>query len=158
MRAKGLWDTRGQYDNNYESRQRREVGSSITRVHSLGHHRMINKARPGREIIRMAWVEALHAELRDEFDRVRHLGIKFSRATLLALAKDILWKSEGFQFIVNMIDPMSDKPLLLKIDHAWIQYFRNRFRIESRAHSGKGSMSPKRNNKYKFQLLHTLEC
>lgn len=61
---------------------------AITRVTRAGTKRSRLKARVGRGRRGQTWVEALHIELREEFDRLRKVGVKFNQTTLRHLALD----------------------------------------------------------------------
>ncbi len=52
--------------------------------------KMLTKAAPGRGAKREAWVDWLHMETIEEFDRLRKAGVKFSPKLLLELARDLL--------------------------------------------------------------------
>ena len=52
------------------------------------------KAAPGRGPKRAAWVDWLHFELKEEFERLRSATMNFENKLLLALAKDIVKSSE----------------------------------------------------------------
>lgn len=53
-----------------------QVGkTSITRVTGIGSQRYRMEAQPGRGTKREAWVDALHEDLREGFDRFCRLGV-----------------------------------------------------------------------------------
>lgn len=55
--------------------------SVITR-NTIDESKRVNlKAREGRGVKRAAWVNALHFDLRSEFDRLRKLGVKLNLTT-----------------------------------------------------------------------------
>lgn len=68
------------------------------------------------------------------------LRVKFNLTTLKSLAIHILRTGESTQYSWNMMAPRTDQPLHVKITLGWIQGFTNRFRILSRAHTGKHRM------------------
>lgn len=49
----------------------------------------------------MAWVDALHSNLRDEFDRLRKLDVKFILTTLRHLALDKLRENKNEAYSVK---------------------------------------------------------
>ena len=87
-------------------------------------------------------MEALYQDVRSEFDRLRKLGVKFNLRTLRALANFILDSGGNEAYSRNLIDPLSGRPLFEKINARWVQSLAERFRIVSRAHTGKHRMSP----------------
>lgn len=74
MRAERIWNDQDKYADADGSSLRREALSTVTRVNATGLHTVRMKARPGRGRRRSAWVEVLHVDLRNEFDRLRKLG------------------------------------------------------------------------------------
>ena len=91
MSEKRLWDYRDKYIDRFTTDNPCEINSSITRAKSFGHHRVRCNARAGRGQKPSAWVDELHLEMRDEFDRLRHLDVKVNISTLRQLANHILW-------------------------------------------------------------------
>lgn len=144
VKAMRLWKNRDDFVEINNDLQYKGMASSITRVTKNGLRRVRMKTARGRGRKRAAWVEALHRDLRSEFDRLRKLGVKFNFCTLRALATDILNNSETPEYSRNMIDPRTQKCLHQKIDARWIQTFAERFRIVSRAHTGKPRLSPEK--------------
>lgn len=142
MRARRLWRDRATFPDLSESGIHGVESSSLTRVTNIGLQRTRLKARPGRGRKREAWVNAIHEDLREEFDRLRRLGVKFSLNTLRDLACNILCHSTNESYSMNAVDPRSQQPLHLKIDRRWVQSFMERYRIVSRAHTGKHRASP----------------
>lgn len=144
VRATRLWKSRRDYEDENGSVVRRGASTSITRMTKEGPRRVRMKARIGRGRRRLSWVEALQCDLREEFDRLRKLGVKFNLNTLRSLALQVLRTSENNAYSSNMIDPRTEKPLHEKVDSRWVQSFTERFRIVSRAHTGKYRMSPQK--------------
>lgn len=137
-RASRLWKARA----NYSDENTRNESSVITRVTKNGPRMVRMKARAGRGRRRVEWVDALQNDVRSEFDRLRKLGVKFNISSLHSLTLRILSTSENPEYSANMIDPLSDKRLLDKVNQRWVQSFMERFRIVSRAHTGKYKLSP----------------
>ena len=73
---------------------------------------------------------------------MRRLGVKFSISPLKELGYHLLSTSTNYAYSLNMLDPRTQKPLHTKIDYRWIQSFMERFRIVSRARTGKHDYSP----------------
>lgn len=144
MRALRLWRSRSSFENDLGVINQRGSSAVVTRVTKAGVRVARLKARSGRGRKRAPWVEALHQAVKDEFERLSKLGVKFNLNTLKHLALDILSTGDGDNYSRNMIDPKSNEPLHLKITSTWIQSFTNRFRITSRAHTGKHRMSPRK--------------
>lgn len=141
-RAKRLWTSRAEYTAHDGTCSTHGVNTSITRVTSIGPKRVRLKAKPGRGRKRAQWVSALYEDLRDEFDRLRKLGVKFNMVTLKHLALDLLQNSSNDAYNANILDPRSNQPLHLKIDQRWIQSFTEHYRIVCRAQTGKKILSP----------------
>lgn len=152
MRAKRLWADRDKYPRRAPGEPSPGPSTSLTRVSKVGLQRCRLKARSGRGRKRALWVEALHADLREEFDRLRKLGVKFNLTTLRYLALHILTNSSNDAYSMNMVDPRSEQPLHLKIDLRWIQSFTERFRIVSRAHTGKHRSSPQKEKEIEISV------
>lgn len=115
-RASRLWKARLQYVNDNGDFTLRGTTSTVTRITKAGPKRVQLKARAGRGSKRAKWVDALHLDLREEFDRLRKLGVKFNLTTLRHLALDMLRASENEAYSFNMVDPRSQQPLYLKIN------------------------------------------
>ena len=88
------------------------------------------------------WVEGLHKDFREEFERLSKLGVKFNLRTLRLLALDVLRSGNGEEYSTNKLEPKSETPLYKKITLSWIQSFTSRYRIVSCARTGKNRMSP----------------
>lgn len=99
------------------------------------------KAATGRGRKQALWVQWLHNELQDEFNRLRKAGLQISAQVLIAMAKDILRNSEG-QFNAQYVDPKSRQLIIEKIDYSWIQHFMAKKNIVYRKQTGKLSVSP----------------
>lgn len=141
-RAQRLWKERLDYQSADGTISLRGSTACISRITKHGPKRVLLKARAGRGRRRQVWVDALHQDLRSEFDRLRRLGVKFNFNTLRYLALHLLHNTENTDYSANMPDPLSQMPLHLKIDLRWIQTFTERFNIISRTHKGKCRMSP----------------
>ena len=152
MRALRLWRSRSSFENDAGVISQRGSSAVVTRVTKAGVKVARLKARNGRGRKRGPWVEALHQSVKDEFERLSKLGVKFNLNTLKHLALDILSTGDGDSYSRNMIDPRSNEPLHLKITSTWIQSFTNRFRITSRAHTGKHRMSPRKEEKIELTV------
>lgn len=141
-RASRLWKQRSEYPDEGDRSNLRGETSVVSRQTKIGLKRVNLKAREGRGRKRASWVKALHADLRDEFDRLRKLGVKFNHRTLRALAQQLLADSNSEAYSSNMVDPRSGQSLSMRISTRWVQTFTVRFRIVSRAHTGKYLLSP----------------
>lgn len=64
--------------------------SSIIRMTKGDVKRIYLEARSGRGKKRATWVDEMFMSLRDEFERIRKLGVKFKLKSLQLLAKKIL--------------------------------------------------------------------
>lgn len=128
---------------------KRETILKVSRVNPRSvRHRQRNirrsistKARPGRGPKRAPWVEWLHKELLEEFERLRAVGLQFSNQVLVALAKDIINKSESL-FNKDYIDSTDNKKIVDKVDFRWVQIFMERHNIVIRKGCGKRLPSP----------------
>lgn len=125
-------------------------------MNNNGFHRVRFKSRAGRGQKSAPWIDALHLELKEEFDRLHRLGEQLSLARLKAIGTDILWKYISRQYSANILDPLSEKNLYLKIDHSWIQAFASRFRIVSRTHTGKHSVRLKKEKQVEVRVASHL--
>lgn len=54
-------------------------------------------------------MDALHAELREEFDLYSALGVKFCMGILKLIAQKVMYSSENPAFSSIMIDPLTDQ-------------------------------------------------
>lgn len=143
-RAVRLWADRNKYEG--ENGDVITVGSTscIRRNTTNGMKQVRLKAGTGRGRKRAAWVEALHIELREEFDRLRRVGVKFNLNTLRLLAKSIHANVENPTYGPSHVDERSGKFQKDMIDPRWIQTFCDRFRIVSRTQTGKLKVSPEK--------------
>lgn len=110
---------------------------------------------------RKAWVEALHQDVRIEFDRLRKLGVKFNLRTIRALANFILDSGGNEAYSRNLINLLSARSIFEKINARWVQSFAERFRMEIKAHTGKHRMSPVKESTIESEVayhLGTLSC
>ncbi len=94
------------------------------------------KAAPGRGPKRAPWVDLLNYELLEEFDRLRRAGVKCDSKMLIPLAQQILASSEN-AIGADYVDPKDGKPVIDKINCAWICRFTERFNIVVRMQTGK---------------------
>lgn len=107
-RATRLWKDRNKYADHNGTNVTRGVTSFVTGVTLLDTKRVRMKATPGRGRKRFKWVEALHSDLCDEFDRLQRLGVKLHEATLKYVAMDLLRSSQCDAYSNNMVDPATD--------------------------------------------------
>lgn len=73
------------------------------------------KAQPGRDRKRGAWIDTLYEDLREGFDSLRKLGVKFNLKILRHLALEILHSKETEYYSYKMIDSRYEQPLHKKI-------------------------------------------
>ncbi|KAL3678568.1 hypothetical protein R1sor_021524 [Riccia sorocarpa] len=95
------------------------------------------KATTGRGRIRMAWTQFLYPLVRDEFERLRNAGVKFSPGVLRSVAKAVLCGANHPQFTPQTVMPDCPTPLIERINSRWIQSFQEHFNIVHRAQTGK---------------------
>lgn len=155
-RAVRLWKQRGDYTSVNGDVEFRGSTTAVTRNTMDGFKRVYLKARKGRGRKRQAWVEALHIDLRSEFDRLRKLGVKFNLNTLRSLALHVLSTSETMAYSRNMLDPLTDKPLFEKVSMRFVQSFADRYRIVSRAQKGKHRLSPEKEVQIEREVAYHL--
>lgn len=105
MRTRRLWKDRTSLFESEKTVSGQVGQTSVTRVTDVGRQRYQMKARPGRGRKRKTWVEAFREDLREEFDRLRRLGVKFSISTLLVLSMHVLRNGFRDAYSRNMIDP-----------------------------------------------------
>lgn len=109
------------------------VNTSITRVTAICPKLVRMGAKCGRDEKLAKFVTALYKDPRDEFDRLRYLGVKFNMITLKSLAFDRLHNSTNDAYSANIWDLCSEQSVHLKIDQRWIQSFTGHYRIVCRA-------------------------
>lgn len=105
--------------------------------------RMRLKAIGGRGRKRAVWVSDLYNDLRDEFERLRSVGVKFNTSLLLQHAKKLISEA-NVECSYHRSNVINDKPILEHISIRWIQNFMSSNNIVLRAQSGKLSVSPKK--------------
>lgn len=115
---------------------------TISRNTPFGMKRISMKAIRGRGRKLLLWKKHLFADWRDEFDRLRKLGVKFNLRNLSALGKHVINTSENVHYSSFMIDACSGKPVIDMVTPRFVQSFADTFRIRSRAHRGKKKLSP----------------
>lgn len=118
--------------------------ATYTRVTKTGAKRGEVKALAGRGRKRNDWVDALHLDLRSELNRLRHLGVKFNMKTIRALAMLLISKSATSSYSANTLHPGTADIIVTKVTPRWVQEFCERFRIVSRALTGKLQLSPEK--------------
>jgi len=108
------------------------------------------KALSGRGRQRKEWTTIIHTAMLNEFDRLRKLGVKFNGSLLQEMALNLL--------PVNISDIEQDtgKPISEVISLNWIQNFKSRFNIVSRARTANTSLSAAKVQYYKKCMAHML--
>ena len=83
------------------------------------------KAFAGRGRRRAQWVETLYDILLPEFSRFQATGVKFSRALLAIIVRDIILTSTEFivKFGPTYVDPAYDIKVIDKIKTRWVLQF-----------------------------------
>lgn len=105
--------------------------------------RMRLKAIGGRGRKRAMWVTDLYNDLRNEFERVRSLGVKFNTSLPVQHAKQLISEATiGYPYHRGNL--VNGKPIVQSITMRWIQHFMSANNIVIRAQSGKLSVSPAR--------------
>ena len=117
------------------------IRSGPTTSDTIGRKRVYIKASEGRGRKREEWVEWLYAELVDEFDRLRKLGVKFSPALLRTLAKDIVRNPDNETYHERS-QGSCGKLIVDLIDDGWVRRFMEVKNIVVRTQTGKKSVSP----------------
>ena len=117
--------------------------ASMQRNQSFKITRMNLKAHSGRGRKTSDWVKHVHAELMEEFLRLRKTGLKFSAALLGILARDII-KTTDTEFNANYRDPLDQQLIHDKISTRWVQTFMTKHNVVVRSQTGKLSCSPEK--------------
>ena len=76
----------------------------------------------------------------NEFERLRKLGVKFNGSLLQEMALKLL-HDNNIPINVSDIEQDTGKPISEVITFNWIQNFKSRFNIVSRAHTANTSLS-----------------
>lgn len=76
-------------------------------------------ALPGYRRKHMMWVDAVHVDLRTEFDRLRRLEVKINSQTLRALDLNIINTSSGEAYHAHMMHSNSKISIFSKIACCW---------------------------------------
>lgn len=90
---------------------------------------------------RVAWVESLHTELCDKFDRLGRVFVKFNYTMLSLLALSIWDCSSNGLYVKGLIDKHNENTKRYLIESPWIQSFCDFFRSDSRFQTDKLRMS-----------------
>ena len=127
------------FDKRQEILKLKKVHSITSTFHGGGRRKCALKTLGGRGRRRAPWVEWLHVELLQEFERLSSCGVKFSNDLLRLLAMSILEESEHEVFNTNYIDPLdkSQTNIGSKITYGWVSLFMERFDIVIRKQAGK---------------------
>jgi hypothetical protein len=96
----------------------------------------------GRGPKRAPWVEWLHKQLLQEFDRLRKAGVKFSLKLLLSLASTILKAFVRPEFHANT--ELNSRTIQDHLTFRWIQHFVNKNNIVGCRQTGKLMVSPEK--------------
>ena len=93
------------------------------------------------------WVEWIHAELRQKYERLMSAGAKFSMQLIGLIAADIVAKSNHPVYNASYKDVTSRMPnqkISVKVTQTWfVQAFMERYDRRSRVNGCKLRMSPK---------------
>ncbi|CAM6101105.1 unnamed protein product [Calypogeia fissa] len=100
------------------------------------------KARPGRGRKTTNWTAWLYPLIREEFERLRRSGLKFSPSILQMVAKSTLLNTPHPMFGPNTVLAGSTKPLIERITPRWVQQFQETQSIVHRTQTGKLQVSP----------------
>ena len=109
-----------------------------------GFKRVYIKARSGRGRKRATWVSSLHDDLLQDFEELRKTGMKFNATLLPHLALHLIGQSRNDRYNKHMRDTESGKLIVDMITLRWVQSSINRFRIVSRAQTGKLMLCPEK--------------
>jgi hypothetical protein len=83
----------------------------------------MSKATPGRVRKQGDWFSWLFGGLKENFNRLRKAGVKFSPKLLLVLAKDIIKESNDPEFTPSYVSDSKAVTVIDRIDYRWIQRF-----------------------------------
>lgn len=144
-RAARLWKDRKKHENVYEDNDHHSGSTScISRNTAIGMKHMRLKARSGGRRKRFPWIDGIHTELGDDFDRLRCVGVKFNLTMLHLLALSIFDQTDNGIYGKGFI-ARSGKPQRDLMESRWVQTLCARFRIVSRSQTGKNKMRPGKN-------------
>lgn len=142
LRATRLWIERHNILDQNGDVRKVGVTSCIGRSTSSVTKEVRLKSNQGRGRKRETCVEEVHIELRDEFDRMRKLGVRFNMHTLSLLAQIIIANNPNGVYGKGLVGPRTGKKQEEIITSGWIQTFRKLYRIVIRTQSGKLNLNP----------------
>ena len=117
------------------------VNTTATRVSCETRKVTQNKALIGRGPKQQAWVQWLYPILKDEFERLRALGLKFNKALLGKLAQDIILRSENETFHRSTRNKKGKRIIEVVEKQHFIDQFCVKNRIVIRKQTGKLQLS-----------------
>lgn len=127
--------------------------ATVARVKNNGQYKISMKARPGREKKWVDWVETIHMNWKDEFDRLRKLGIKFKLINLRVLAMGLSRDSQIAAYRMSKVDQLLKLFLHTEVDAFCINSFTELLQIMCRADSGKYRSSPQKKKSKSLSLI-----
>lgn len=96
--------------------------------------------RRGRKIA--AWKTWIYPLIREDFERLKVVGLKFSPKVLLLVAKNAFLSNSHPTFCPNVSPNIDSRPLIEGITPRWVQQFQERHGIVHRTQIGKLMVSP----------------
>lgn len=99
-------------------------------------------------------VDALHNYLREEFEMLCTLGVKFSLKTWKLLGIQYMQRSNTGGHSMKMVDARKNMPLQKNLGKPRVQSFIEIFRIVSRESTGKHRMRPEQERKVEVDVAH----
>ena len=141
LRASRYWKQRSVIISSYKQNGKRHNGVYTCVATRQGIKVRIAKAAGGRGRRVTPWVKELYAELLDEFQRLRKVGVKFNVRLLRQLALKIVADSTGDILSPTSTDPRSGRLIRTHINTRWIESFMQKNNIVCRMQVGKLSVS-----------------
>ena len=121
MRAQRIWRSRHLFIHSDGSIIEKGINSTITKNTKDGIKLVRLKSLSGKGRKSEEWVDALHFDLRSEFDRLRKLGVKFNFSTLKILALSLLNEINNGIYGSELINvPDGEKCLRRLIFHCYM--------------------------------------
>lgn len=113
------------------------------------------KALPGRGRKRQEWTNILHGAMKNEFERLRKLGVKFHGRFLQEMGLRLLMDPD-VPLSISDVEQQTGKYIEEVITVNWIQNFKSRFNIVSRARTSNTSLSAAKVQYYNKRMAYML--
>ena len=122
QRASCYWKSRCKILESYKPMRRSNMHAfeAVTGEGVKRHNLKVLRVR-GR--LQSEWSKGLYSELREEFERLRKAGVRFSDKPVLQLARQIVLSNRSEYFNSETPDAHSGRPIIDHLQNRWVRHF-----------------------------------